>query len=194
MSDKNQLIQESFDLIKKDSYNFANTFYETLLTTHPELNPIFAKTDMDGQKKKLMTALTLIVLNLRNPQGFKKAVKDLAMRHKNYGVIAKYFPIFGETLLATFQYHLQSEWTVALRTAWLEAYEKITQEMLEEMEDINASKMVYFQEVTNHEISDLTVQITQKERKVLEQYCHKTKRAVNEVMRDLIISLADKSA
>jgi|GEM_PF-1198144 len=194
MSDKNQLIQESFDLIKKDSYEFANTFYETLLINNPELKPIFAKTDMESQKKKLMTALTLIVLNLRNPQGFKKAVKDLAMRHKNYGVIAKYFPIFGETLLATFQYHLKSQWTPELRAAWLEAYEKITQEMLEEMEGISANSLEYFQEAIAHEISDLTVQITQKEKKVLEQYCHKTQRAVNEVMRDLIISLADKSA
>lgn len=191
MSDKYKLIQESFNFVKQDSQNFANTFYETLLANKPELKGLFAGTDMEAQKKKLMTALTLIILNIRNPQGFKKAVKDLAMRHKKYGVIAQYFPIFGETLLATFEYQLGAKWTPELKAVWVEAYDKITENMLEEMEESSADK--YFNETKNHEISELTVEITQKERKVLEQYCQRTKRSVNEVLRDLIISLADKS-
>jgi len=60
-----ELLEQSFDKIKPLAEEFGASFYEKLFTAHPELKPLFAKTDREKQQKKLISALVLVLENLR---------------------------------------------------------------------------------------------------------------------------------
>ncbi|MEP6488438.1 pentapeptide repeat-containing protein [Microcoleus vaginatus GB2-A3] len=125
-----ELLEKSFDKIKPRADEFAASFYEKLFTTHPELKPLFAKTDMEKQQKKLISALVLVVENLRSPDALGPVLNALGGRHIGYGVIPKYYRPVGEALLSAFEQSLQQDWTTEVKLAWTDAYRAITGLML----------------------------------------------------------------
>jgi len=125
-----ELLEESFEKIKPRAEEFAASFYEKLFTTHPELKPLFAKTDMEKQQKKLISALVLVVENLRSPEALGPVLNALGGRHIGYGVIPKYYRPVGEALLSAFEQYLQQDWTMEVKQAWIDAYAAITALML----------------------------------------------------------------
>jgi hemoglobin-like flavoprotein len=125
-----ELLEQSFDKIKPRADEFAASFYEKLFTTHPELKPLFAKTDMAKQQKKLISALVLVVENLRSPEALGPVLNALGGRHIGYGVIPKYYRPVGEALLSAFEQYLQQDWTIEVKQAWIDAYGAITALML----------------------------------------------------------------
>ena len=60
-------------------------FYERLFAANPSFRPLF-KNDMRIQGVKLMTMLTMVVYNLPEPGQVLPAIRDLAVRHAEYGV------------------------------------------------------------------------------------------------------------
>jgi hemoglobin-like flavoprotein len=59
--------------------------YERLFAANPSFRPLF-KNDMRIQGVKLMTRLAMVVCNLPEPGKVLPAVRDLAVRHVDYGV------------------------------------------------------------------------------------------------------------
>ena len=125
-----ELLEQSFEKIKPRADEFAASFYENLFTGHPELKPLFAKTDIAKQQKKLLSALVLVVENLRNPEALGQVLNALGARHIGYGVIPKYYGPVGEALLMSFEQYLQQDWTPEVKQAWVDAYRAITALML----------------------------------------------------------------
>jgi hemoglobin-like flavoprotein len=125
-----ELLENSFQLIKPQAEEFATKFYDNLLTDYPEVQPLFAHTDLTKQRKHLISALVLVVENLRRPESLKEALTSLGVRHVNYGTIPEYYPFVGQTLLKTFEQVLQTNWTPEIKQAWVDAYEVISQVML----------------------------------------------------------------
>ncbi|MEG4533914.1 pentapeptide repeat-containing protein [Microcoleus sp. D2_18a_D3] len=125
-----ELLEQSFEKIKPRADEFAASFYEKLFTTHPELKPLFAKTDMAKQQKKLISALVLVVENLRSPEALGPVLNALGGRHIGYGVIPKYYGPVGDALLMAFEHYLQEDWTPEVKLAWTDAYRAITGLML----------------------------------------------------------------
>ncbi|MEG4856251.1 pentapeptide repeat-containing protein [Microcoleus sp. K1-B6] len=125
-----ELLEQSFEKIKPRADEFATSFYEKLFTTHPELKPLFAKTDMAKQQKKLISALVLVVENLRSPEALGPVLNALGGRHIGYGVIPKYYGPVGDALLSAFEQSLQQDWTTEVKLAWTDAYRAITALML----------------------------------------------------------------
>ncbi len=97
------LLEQSFQRIKPRADEFAVSFYENLFAAYPEMKPLFAKTDMAKQRKKLLSSLVLVVENLRNPQALAGVLKSLGARHIGYGAIPKHYPAVGEALLMALQ-------------------------------------------------------------------------------------------
>ncbi|MEG4444999.1 pentapeptide repeat-containing protein [Microcoleus sp. AT9_B5] len=125
-----ELLEQSFNKIKPRADEFAASFYEKLFTNHPELKPLFAKTDMQKQQKKLISALVLVVENLRSPEALGPVLNALGGRHIGYGVIPKYYGPVGDALLSAFEQSLQQDWTPEVKLAWTDAYRAITALML----------------------------------------------------------------
>lgn len=126
-----QLLETSFDQIRDCAVDFSDSFYQTLFEYHPELQPLFAQTDLVAQEKKLIASLAIIIENMRNPEELTVALKSLGAYHREIGTIAEYYPFVGQSLIETFAEYLGSKWNQATQQAWLDAYSLITKIMLE---------------------------------------------------------------
>jgi hemoglobin-like flavoprotein len=131
MTLKVETLQGSFDKVKPQANEFSVSFYETLFTDYPDAKPLFAHTDMNVQRKKLLDSLVLVVENLRNPDVLTGALKGLGARHVQYGALPEHYPLVGNALLKTFESYLGTEWTPDVKQAWVDAYGAITTLMLE---------------------------------------------------------------
>jgi hemoglobin-like flavoprotein len=85
---------------------------------------------MAKQQKKLLSALVLVVENLRSPEALGPVLNTLGGRHVSYGAIANFYPAVGQALLMTFEEYLQEDWTIEVKQAWIDAYGAITALML----------------------------------------------------------------
>lgn len=125
------LLENSFNLVREDTVKFSASFYDKLFDYHPELKPLFAKVDLADQEKKLIFSLAIIVENLRNPEELNRALKSLGAYHKKVGIIKNYYPFVGQALVETFANYLGDKWDENTNKAWLNAYDLITEIMLE---------------------------------------------------------------
>lgn len=128
---KVELLEESFGKVKPSANEFAASFYENLFTDYPDAKPLFAKTDISEQSKKLLASLVFVVENLKKPGALTEALKGLGARHVQYGALPEHYPLVGNTLLKTFGQFLKEDWTSETKDAWVEAYGVITEVMLE---------------------------------------------------------------
>ena len=126
-----EVLEKSFERVKPQANDFAFSFYQNLLTDYPQLRPLFAKTNMEEQRQKLMMSLVLVIENLRNPNYLKVILKNLGERHVSYGAIEQHYPMVGAALLKTFESYLGLDWTLEVKQAWIDAYGVLVDLMLE---------------------------------------------------------------
>ncbi|MBE8968787.1 pentapeptide repeat-containing protein [Nostocales cyanobacterium LEGE 12452] len=137
-----EILEQSFEKVKPYANEFAASFYDNLFKAHPEVKPLFTKTDMVNQQKKLLNSLVLVVENLRNPETLGPVLNALGGRHVGYGAIPKYYGPVGETLLVTLEQYLQEDWTPEVKKAWRDAYRAITALMLKGAGEESSPKAV----------------------------------------------------
>ncbi|WP_319420899.1 globin family protein [Pleurocapsa sp. FMAR1] len=131
MSLQIELLEESFEKIKPQANNFVDSFYKNLFIASPEVKPLFAHTNMEEQKQKLLASLILIVENLKIPSVINSSLKGLGARHIKYGALPEHYPFIGSALLTTFEQYLKSEWTPEVKQAWVDAYGTVAEIMLD---------------------------------------------------------------
>jgi hemoglobin-like flavoprotein len=124
-------LEQSFQLVKAHEAEFTTQFYRNLFSDYPIVEPLFANTHMSEQGKKLFASLVLVVGILRRPEALEKALKGLGTRHVQYGVLPEHYPMVGTALLKAFETVLGSDWTPAVKEAWIGAYGAVAQLMLE---------------------------------------------------------------
>jgi hemoglobin-like flavoprotein len=103
-------------------------FYERLFIANPTLRPLF-KNDMRIQGVKLMTMLAMVVYNLPEPGQVLPAIRDLAVRHAEYGVKLADYDAMREALLWALGQALGEDFTSAARGAWAACYDELAGEM-----------------------------------------------------------------
>jgi len=103
-------------------------FYERLFAANPTFRSIF-KDDMRIQGVKLMTMLALVVYDLPEPGHVPPAIRDLAVRHLEYGVKLADYDTLRESLLWTLEQVLGKDFTPAVREAWTVCYDELAGEM-----------------------------------------------------------------
>ena len=126
-----QILETSFNKVKNKAVEFSASFYERLFFHHPELKPLFAKVDLAAQEKKLIASLAIIIENLRNREELTMALKSLGAYHHEVGTIDQHYPFVGQALIETFANYLGKDWNQKTQQAWLDAYNLITEIMLE---------------------------------------------------------------
>jgi hemoglobin-like flavoprotein len=103
-------------------------FYERLFTANPRFRPLF-KNDMRIQGIKLMTMLAMVVYNLPEPGQVLPAIRDLAVRHAEYGVKLTDYDALREALVWALEQVLGKDFTPAVREAWTVCYDELAGEM-----------------------------------------------------------------
>lgn len=126
-----ELLESSFAQISPHAIAFSASFYEKLFQKNPQLKPLFDEVSQQAQEKKLVFSLAAIVENLRNPEILQPALKSLGARHFQVGTLKAHYPMVGEALLETFAQYMGADWTPAVSSAWLEAYEAIATVMMQ---------------------------------------------------------------
>ena len=141
------LLKDSLSEILRQSTDFGALFYERLFTHYPQLQRLFAHTDMQAQHTRFLVAL-FQVLDHSTPARIEEVVGGLAQlgeRHRGYNVQPEHFPIVGDILLSTLADVLADKWTPEVEQAWADAYAAMTQAMLQapssEQAPINPSDM-----------------------------------------------------
>jgi hemoglobin-like flavoprotein len=125
------LLEQSFEVIKRREVEFSTQFYTNLLSDYPNVRPLFANTNLEDQSKKLFASLVLVIDNLQKPEVLSSTLKGLGTRHVKYGVLPQHYPMVGGALLKTFAQILKTDWTPDVETAWKEAYKAVAQIMLD---------------------------------------------------------------
>jgi nitric oxide dioxygenase len=123
-----ELVQTTFARLAVMPEVAGALFYERLFTTNPGFRPLF-KNSMRIQGVKLMTMLAMVVYNLPEPDQVSPTIRDLAVRHVEYGVKLADYDALREALLWTLEQALGEEFTPAVREAWTVCYDELAGEM-----------------------------------------------------------------
>ena len=123
-----ELVQTSFARLTVMPEVAGALFYERLFAANPGFRPLFTN-DMRVQGVKLMSMLEMIVNNLPEPGQILPAVRDLAVRHVEYGVKLADYDALREALIWTFEQALGEDCTPAVRKAWTACYDELADEM-----------------------------------------------------------------
>ena len=99
----------------------AQLFYGRLFETDPEVRQLFAHSDMDQQRAKLLRTLTVAVGALDKLETIRPALENLGRRHVGYGVEDRHYELVGAALLWTLEQGGDG-YTAAVREAWTAAY------------------------------------------------------------------------
>jgi len=130
-----EVLESSFKALAPVGESLTRTFYERLFEKFPDVKPMFANTSVEEQHKKLLMALQTVVSALRNPAQLTHALKELGVRHKNYGAVAAHYTAVAETMLEVMQEHAGDLWTSEVSTAWQNALNTIANIMIEASEE-----------------------------------------------------------
>ena len=125
-----QLVQTTFARLAVMPEVAAALFYERLFATNPSFRPLF-KNNMRIQGVKLMTMLAMVVYDLPEQDQVSPAIRDLAVRHVEYGVKLADYDALWQALLWTLEQALGEDLTPAVREAWTVCYDELAGEMKE---------------------------------------------------------------
>ncbi|MBY5364435.1 hemin receptor [Rhizobium leguminosarum] len=115
------LVQESFAKLAPRADQVGLIFYDRLFEIFPEVRPLFAE-DIRPQSRKLVQMLAVVVNGLQKLEAILPAVKELARRHKGYGVVEDHYNAVGLTLIWTLRRGLGDDFTPEVECAWNEAF------------------------------------------------------------------------
>ena len=116
------LVRESWALVAPIADTAAELFYGRLFEMDPDLGRLFAHTDMDTQRARLMQTLAVVVKGLDDLDKLVPAVQALGRRHAGYGVRDDHYATVADALLWTLKTGLGAAYTPEVEKAWVAAY------------------------------------------------------------------------
>ena len=123
-----ELVQTTFARLAVMPEVAGALFYERLLAKNPNFRPLF-NNNMRIQGVKLMSMLAMVVYNLPEPDQISTVLRDLAVRHVEYGVKFADYDAVREALLWTLEQALGEDLTPAVHEAWAICYNELADEM-----------------------------------------------------------------
>jgi serine/threonine protein kinase/pimeloyl-ACP methyl ester carboxylesterase len=135
--DRSRLLEHLQSLVDRQA-EIGKHFYDSLFTSHPDVRSLFPA-DMQGQQRKLETAIELVVHRLGDQETLVPLLEDLGRRHADYGVLPAHFEAVGHQLLATFEALSGPTWNDDLRRAWAHAYDRIAHVMVRGLDSATAN-------------------------------------------------------
>ncbi|MDH5654362.1 MAG: globin [Spirochaetia bacterium] len=120
-------IEKNIDLVSA-SYGkislrkeFFDKFYDIFMGSHPDIRPMFAKTDFLKQKKLLKNGLSYMILFAKDMHTGKTAVENIARIHdkENVNVPPELYPYWIDSLIKTIKL-FDTEFTEETEAAWRE--------------------------------------------------------------------------
>jgi hemoglobin-like flavoprotein len=135
--EKKMMTKEQISLVKKtwsifreiDPVLIGDVFYSKLFFDMPYLEKLF-HTPKEEQSRKLIEMLSVIVSRLDNLQELTEEIKQLAIRHVQYGVKEQHYKAVGTALLWTLQQGLGKDWDEEVQDAWASCFNILSNTMI----------------------------------------------------------------
>jgi nitric oxide dioxygenase len=126
-----QLVKDSHQLVGAlPAEAVGKLFYDRLFAIAPEVRPLFSRTTVPEQSKKLLATLTYVITRLDRLDSVVADVEALARRHVHYGVQEHHYVLVGQALLWTLEQGLGDAWTPEVQEAWQDCYALLSEAML----------------------------------------------------------------
>ncbi|NUM81482.1 globin [bacterium] len=114
-----------YDIVH-DSYSrcairkkFFDDFYDTFMSSSPQIAYMFRKSDMEKQKKLLDNGVTMMIMFAGGNAIGKIALDHIAKIHRQLNVTEEYYNYWLESLLQTLKKH-DPQYSFKLERAWKE--------------------------------------------------------------------------
>jgi len=124
------LIRASFIKATAKPGEISTLFYQRLFTLDPSVRGLFHG-DMREQGRKLISTLTFIVESLDQPERLLPTVRELGVRHANYGVKEHHYATVGEALVWGLERAVGRTFTKETRVAWKRIYAGLADAMID---------------------------------------------------------------
>ena len=115
------LVQTTFATVAPIADTAASLFYGKLFELDPSLKPLF-KVDITEQGRKLMQMIGMAVAGLDRPAELLPIVRQLGVRHVQYGVKDAHYDTVAAALIWTLEQGLGPAFTPEAREAWVAVY------------------------------------------------------------------------
>ena len=117
------LVKESWKTVATiEMETVGELFYNKLFEIAPEVKPMFSRSSMPEQSKKLLSTLAYIISKLDRLDDILDEVAKLARKHTQYGVKESHYAAVGTALLWTLEKGLGDSWNEELQHAWIKTY------------------------------------------------------------------------
>jgi hemoglobin-like flavoprotein len=115
-------VQSTWKSVVPISDQAASLFYGKLFELDPDTKLLFAQTEMEEQKKKLLQMISMAVNGLDRLDQIVPAVQALGKRHVSYHVQEDHYDTVGIALLWTLEQGLGDAFTPEAQAAWTATY------------------------------------------------------------------------
>jgi hemoglobin-like flavoprotein len=124
------LVKKTWAIFREiDPVLVGDVFYSKLFFDMPHLKNLF-DSSKNEQAKKLIEMLSLIVGRLDNLEELTEDIKQLAIRHVQYGVKAEHYKSVGIALLWTLEQGLGRDWDESIKEAWAACFQVLSATMI----------------------------------------------------------------
>jgi hemoglobin-like flavoprotein len=144
------MTSHKIDLVKKSWATVATIemetvgalFYNRLFEIAPEVKPMFNKSTMAEQSRKLLSMLSYVIAKLDKLDEILDEVSKLAKRHVQYGVKEAHYTAVGAALLWTLEKGLGDLWNDETKAAWIETYTILSGAMISVQNEFDKSAVL----------------------------------------------------
>ena len=124
------LVKRTWSIFREiDPVLVGDVFYSKLFFDMPHLKHLFHGSKAE-QSKKLIEMLSVIVGRLDNLSELAEEIKQLAIRHVQYGVKEHHYKAVGTALLWTLQQGLGKDWNKEVSEAWAACFQILSSTMI----------------------------------------------------------------
>jgi len=124
------LVEHNFATLMSSSDALAERFYQRLFAEYPEVTTLFKSVTIEGQHKKLLASMVLLIQHLRDSAMMEDYLQGLGLRHQQYGVQAAHYEMFIENWLSVLsEFSEQEEGGEPLQQAWRNILEYVAELM-----------------------------------------------------------------
>ena len=130
MTQRVDLLEESFDLVIVRGDDLIEEFYRGVFARAPQLRDLFVRVSMSLQKLKFLSTLDVLRMSLHDIEAAMPALEALGARHVGYGALPEHYPLIRAALLDAMEAVGGQRWTPAYSAAWAELIALVEEAML----------------------------------------------------------------
>jgi hemoglobin-like flavoprotein len=128
--DSTSRIECSFGRLAPRGSELVDRFFAALFAEAPHLRSLFPA-NISVQKQKFLSAVSMVVKNIRKPDALREPLVEMGRRHVAYGAQPAHYPLVRDTFIEVMRDMSDGEWTDGLTSDWTAALNCVAAVMLE---------------------------------------------------------------